>query len=331
MGFAYDLLKMGWPNGYNYTAYNKHITPKNNKTYFGVRYSNIDYSSLSMGAGEQRAFYIIGEVLKAPKYALILIDEIDLLMHQTALVNLLNQLNKIATDKNLQIVFTTHNQTILSLDYINFRHILHTPAKTICFNNTKPEAIYRLTGAQQKPIELFVEDLLSKCLVRKIAAELGILKYVSVNIFGAATNCFTAVSGALLNDLKNIENMLFILDGDIYSTASERESRVKQVLSGDDERAVALRRVALTKICQFVLPAGIKPEKHYHSCIVGMDDSTLSEELKEIYLTAKQIERVDDAHKYLYDIITRLGYDINEIGYSKIIDVLSKTSSVRLI
>lgn len=308
----------------NYDTFNKHVTPKQ-KTYFGVSYGGIQYSSLSMGAGEQRAFYIIGEILKAPKNALILIDEIDLLMHKTALQKLLLKANDIAVEKNIQIVFTTHNHSILKFDFINYRHILQTPIKTVCFNDTKPDAIQRLTGEQQKPVEFFVEDNLSKSIIRKISADLGVVRYVSVTKFGAATNCFTAVAGALLKNLGNLGNMSFILDGDVYRSIEEKRYRIKKVLSGDDSRAEELRAIAETKIYQFNIPENIKPEKYYHSCLCKIDTSLLGAQSTEIVNAAKEIEVVDDSHKYLFDIIERLGYG-EESGYDMIINVLSKTS-----
>jgi hypothetical protein len=46
--------------------------------------SGITYSSLSMGAGEQRLVKILTTVFHAEPYSLILIDEIDLLLHCNA-------------------------------------------------------------------------------------------------------------------------------------------------------------------------------------------------------------------------------------------------------
>jgi predicted ATP-dependent endonuclease of OLD family len=183
----------------------------------GVECNNIGYSSLSMGAGEQRIFFILKEVFRAPKYALILIDEIDLLLHGDALHKLLEILIVRAEEKHLQIIFTTHDQSIIELeDKINIRHILQTPHKTLCFNETKPDAMQRLTGKQERKLEVFVEDDLAKAIIKKISAEVGISKHVSIKEFGAAKNCFTALSGSLLNEDKNLENMPFVLDGDRY-------------------------------------------------------------------------------------------------------------------
>ncbi len=46
----------------------------------GVESEGLAYSSLSMSAGEQKIFLILETILKADKNALILIDELDLLL-----------------------------------------------------------------------------------------------------------------------------------------------------------------------------------------------------------------------------------------------------------
>lgn len=131
-----------------YDGYHLHTT-KTGSVYLGVEYNGRRYSQLSMGAGEQRIFKILGEVFSAPKYSLILIDEIDLLLHTDALKRLILIIKERAQEKKLQVVFTTHSQTVIEMsDLVNIRHIHQTPLLTLCFNETKPDTIFRLTGMQ---------------------------------------------------------------------------------------------------------------------------------------------------------------------------------------
>ena len=54
------------------------------KEYLSVLREEMGYcTSLSMGAGEQRVFRILSEAYRCPKYSLLLIDELDLLLHET--------------------------------------------------------------------------------------------------------------------------------------------------------------------------------------------------------------------------------------------------------
>ena len=64
----------------------KYLKSKKGKTYLGVSSEqNGTYVSLSMGAGEQRVFKILSALYSVPKYSLVLIDEVDLLLHTNAL------------------------------------------------------------------------------------------------------------------------------------------------------------------------------------------------------------------------------------------------------
>lgn len=150
----------------------------------GVEVEGLRYSALSMSAGEQKIFHILTTLYNAPKNSLILIDELDLLLHDKAMMALIKVIHARATDKSLQVVFTTHRETVISLsNLVNIRHLFGTPTKTLCFNETTPDAINRLTGEQPKPIELFVEDDLSVAIVTKLASQLRGKRLVSVQRF----------------------------------------------------------------------------------------------------------------------------------------------------
>jgi ABC-type lipoprotein export system ATPase subunit len=304
-----------------YSSYNQHTTG-NAKRYIGVSSNGIDYSSLSMGAGEQRIFYILSEVLKSPNNGLIIIDEIDLLLHQDALFRLVKQLNQIASQKSLQIIFTTHAHSLLELDFIAFRHLYQTPTKTLCFSKTKPDALQRLTGHQIRPLEIFVEDDLANTIIKKISSEEGMSKYVSVTEYGAAINCFTSSCGAVLNNLENQDNMLFVLDGDEYKTPEDKKEKVGRVLTGTTAYHDVQRQTALNRITQFNLPDGQRPEKYYHSLISSLEDNILSPEQLEIVRVAREIGNPGDGHKYFDDIINRMDFS-RDVGLSKLVDVLS--------
>lgn len=72
----------------------------NRKHFIGVELnSGLKYSSLSMGSGEQRVIKIINVMLKAEPYSLVLIDEIDLLLHISALRKLIKKIYDIALKK----------------------------------------------------------------------------------------------------------------------------------------------------------------------------------------------------------------------------------------
>ncbi|GLI56536.1 hypothetical protein PM10SUCC1_20500 [Propionigenium maris DSM 9537] len=294
----------------------------------GVKFGNIEYSAFSMGAGEQRVFKILEVAEKAEKYSLILIDEIDLLLHSLAFKKLIFTLVKIAAKKELQIIFTTHEESISNFsDKVEIRHIWKEEItnKTLCFEKNTPDILYRLTGIQEKPLSIYVEDHFAKIIIEQIASSLRIKRNLEVKLFGAAKNAFTLVSGLLLKG-ENIKNSLFVLDGDVYNNESEKLDMLKKSLTGKDNSIQDLRTKALEQIKEFSLPKDLTPEKHLLKMITNLNHcENLSEEDIEIINIAQEINACSDNHDYINYIIDRLGYDKIR-GYDKVIQTAKKSS-----
>ncbi len=306
-----------------YSSYNIHNSA--GKRFIGVEVAGLRYSALSMSAGEQKVFYILEKIFRAKKNSLILIDELDLLLHDHAMKKLVDVIHERAVDKNLQIIFTTHRESILELeDKVNIRHIICRPQKTLCFNETKPDAVNRLTGEQPKPLEIFVEDDLAVTIVKKVAANLRIAKYLSIERFGAAINCFTTIGGLLFGG-DDCRNTVMLLDGDVYVTEDEKTDKINKVITGNDDQAIQFRVEALSLIYQLSLPVGEQPERYLHSIIIGMPESE-NQEFNEIIEVAREINVADGDHKYINDIISRIGFERNT-GLSKIIDLVSTSDA----
>jgi hypothetical protein len=75
------------------------------------------------------------------------------------------------------------------------------------------------------------------------------------------------------------------------------------------------------------LPENTSTEKYIHSILIRLDN-TNNDEYNEVIEAAKEIVAVDDNHKYIDDIIDRLGFD-RSVGLSKIIDIVSTTGEWR--
>ncbi|HHH0823796.1 AAA family ATPase [Yersinia vastinensis] len=305
-----------------YTNFNHHQKP-NGSIFIGVESEGLAYSSLSMSAGEQKIFLILETVFKANKNALILIDELDLLLHDEALKKLIHVLSEHAIDKNKQIIFTTHRELITNMaDKVNIRHIVSLDNRSYCFEDTKPDAINRLTGEQIKPIEIYVEDDVASAIARKICSSLQASQYVKIYMFGAAINAFTLLSSSLIRG-EDISKKIYILDGDEYSTADQKIAAIDRVLTGTEERTRQMKIQGQGKVIQFNLPANQKPEAYLHQLIITIPNSNLESDELEIISAANDIRFEMDQHKYITNIINRLGMD-RASGLVKIIDLASK-------
>lgn len=293
-----------------------------NKEYLGVLREPIGYcTSLSMGAGEQRIFKILSEAYRCPKYSLLLIDEIDLLLHDNALKRLIQKLYEIATDRHLQIIFTTHSVLMMDLkDFVCIRYLIQTPEATLCQTSISTDSILQLTGEQHRPIHIYVEDELSKTIITQICSELNCKRFVNVFIFGPAVNAFTVIAGKVLNN-EDTGKTLAVLDGDVYKTQDEKEHRIQAVITGQglDEK----RAQVLSCISQYNLPAGQKPELFIRNSILALSDAILPS-YDEFRIVLNEIGIVDDDHKYIDDAIERLDLDY-KVGLSTVVKWFAKT------
>lgn len=275
------------------------------------------YKSLSMGAGEQRIFKILQTFYDAPKYSLILIDEIDLTLHTSALTCLMNRIVSIAKEKNLQVVFTSHREELMNRNDIEVRHIFQTPQKTLCLSNTTPACVDRMTGVAKRPLDIFVEDNVSKHIIQKILLQKGVNKRVNIETFGAISNAFTVASGLFMIG-KLTENIAVVTDGDNHRDHESKITQLKKFFTGTEQEAVDNREKVARHILQYTVEADhIAPELYIWKTL------TESERENEIVEAAKSIQYVDDSHKYLTDIIDILNVEYS-VGLVQVINEFSE-------
>lgn len=316
------MAKMGTVFNRAYNELNIHRAAR--RRYPGLAFDGTRYSALAMGAGEQRVLEILSAVFNAPKYALLLIDEIDLLLHTAALKQLINILFQRATDKSLQIVFTTHREAILDLkDMVSIKHIhtVKTVPKSYCFSNTKPDALRRLTGQQDRPLEIFVEDEMALAIVEYELFRLGMKRVANITPYGAATNCFTLAAGLILSGGHSVDSQLFLLDGDLYVTPELQLERANAVLSGTETHAAARREKCLEGIRKLRAHSGTPPapEVQLHRMIRGLPQQE-EEGVREIVDLAVSIEAVDDTHSFIELIVKTLNVQ-RSVGLNAIVKV----------
>jgi energy-coupling factor transporter ATP-binding protein EcfA2 len=296
------------------------------RNYFSLTRADIggtEYPSVVMGAGEQRLLRLLYAVETTRKNGLILVDELDLLMHGDALKKLVVHLAKRCAEREQQLIFTSHREELLALkDHVNIRHLWPLDGKHRCYPETDPDSLHRLTGNRIRPLEIFVEDDVAEAIASHVAGELGMSRHVQIIRFGAATNCFTMVAGLLMKG-ENCHNSLFVLDGDVYLAAEDRESQIKRACSGDDARAIARRADMATRIKDFVLPAGMKPELYLHSLICALPAADLTPPELEIQKVAKEIVHPPDKHGFIYFLVTTLGDD-RAVQLARVIPLAAK-------
>ena len=301
-----------------YVELNAHKVTKSRKTLVGVQRNDISYSSLAMGAGEQRLFNILQVVSQAEKYALIVIDEIDLTLHTEALNRLIDWLQKSAIEKNLQIVFSSHRETLAERNDINIRHIHQNEHKTICLEYTHPDCLRRLTGEQTALFEIYVEDELAELIVSRILEQKNIRRFCAIIKYGSINNAFTLLAGLKLKG-ENTKDKLVILDGDLYRTREDQKIQILKHLTGTEPSNKEKINDSLDCIRQFILEEEYSPEQFLHFTLQRMNDGS------EIVEAAKSILVVINKHDYINQIFTQLGHKNKTLGLKSIVDKFSES------
>lgn len=296
------------------------INKTKKKELLGVKTNEgISYTSLSMGAGEQRVFRIMQILYNAYPYSLILIDEIELLLHVTALHRLVKKIYEIASNNNLQIIFTTHSMEMSKLDnFVEIRYLRQTSLNTMVYNSMTSDLIYELTSERKNELKLYVEDLLAEVIIKRIAFEMGMSRNVKVIKFGAARNAFVLAVGFVIEPNQN-NNKLIILDGDVYRENDEKKKEIKKLLTGTEKTHDNRVQEACEMITQFTLEKGQSPEKNIYDMLTEMGSNN------ECTNIAQNIHAVNNSHEWLSKIADEMGYGI-EATYTRIIDIVSENT-----
>ena len=302
---------------YDYSNYAKASFHKKKYKKVARNGASINYSSLAMGAGEQRLFNILEILYSLPAYSLFLIDELDLTLHTLALMRLIDEVTRVAQRKHLQIVFTTHREELALRKDINIRHIWKTANSndTFVLDHTSPDCLLRLTGRMEKQLEVYVEDDLAEYIARQVVRGKGLLPYTSFLRFGAIENAFVVAAGCDIQEDDSC-NKLFVMDGDKYRTEDERIAQIQKCYSGNEAERGARRRRALSHIKQFVLPEGEQPE-HYLWAQLKQTTNDLAAIAQEIVAVA------DDKHAYLYDVQMKSG-ESRDAFLTRLTNILSQ-------
>lgn len=309
LGKAYEQL---WDNVYM-TNQNtrKHLLGVSIKSDDGVE---LKYSSLSMGTGEQRVLKILEKVICAEHNSLILIDEVDLLLHVASLRRLIEKLEELAKKRKLQIIFTTHSTEMISLqDKVCIQYIDNkmTGNNTSVYSRIGVDLLYSLTGENRRPVKVYVEDEFAKNIIQEIAMRNNMIRYIEIIAYGSVENAFTLAASTVIreNESDNQEGKrvttIIVTDGDCYRSEEERLKQIEKKMSGTEHWQSERRSRALSIITQFCPPNKESPEQFFYELVLKNCDRD-----GELYKCANEINTHGntDKHCAIYEIKKRTNY-----------------------
>lgn len=293
------------------------ITSSKGRKFKRVKRSDgVQYTSLAMGAGEQRLLDFLKVLQSVPKNSLLLIDEIDITLHHLALRRLVKVIVDEAKRRKLQVVFTTHREEIAQCPDINIRYIWSDKNGVLyAMNGVNADALYRLTGNNSRQYRIFVEDDLAAAIVRRVLSDLKMSRFVEVSEFGAIDNAFVVVSGLEIAGL-DISKMIFVLDGDMYNSEEQRRERIQKCHTGTEPWREERREKTLRQMRKLILPEGMSPERYLIQSLKDCE-SEYADIASEINVEA------GENHAPMETLIERLGVP-KETVYSEVARLLSQ-------
>lgn len=187
------------------------------------------YSSFNAGAGEECLTNILSTLLNAEDESFIVIEEIEIGIHPSCLKRLIHVIFKIASDKKLQMVITTHSPTFLRacpkealvLAERNDDRVLFTKNPNVEY------AISCIAGKEslQKKLFLVCEDDVAVCLIREVLPP-KIKNLLIVKGYGGKEELIK--NAQTLRTADSSKKILIIWDGDARSETHYAERAKKE-------------------------------------------------------------------------------------------------------
>lgn len=174
----------------------------NKRAFLIEKTNNEAYSSYNAASGEEALLNILIDIDRAPKDALILIDELECGIHPNVQRKLADVIQYIAWTKKQQFVLTTHSATLLSAFPQKSRKLIDiTPDDKYCvISKPAVNTVFSKMDSMAHPlITLYCEDGLAKYIIRQMLVQINKQK----KYFDRLVNIVT--SGAV-NDVDNDYN-----------------------------------------------------------------------------------------------------------------------------
>lgn len=264
------------------------------KAFKGIPYfiegTNGIVNQFCMSAGENMLIsllhmlnVVIVRPAKSEDVRLILIDEIELALHPSAIMRLVDFLQKLATEYNLAIYFSSHSIELLRK--IKPSNIFHLQKEldniaivNPCYPSYATRDIYQHSGYD---FLILVEDVLAKYILENIIDENALYKSKLINILPSG----------------GWENVLKMQDDICKSNLAGVGTKVLSVLDGDvkpDFEQLYKQKGLYTNLTINFLPIH-SLEKYLHEKIIVNKDADFFKEIGDRFFKVKSLKEVVDS------------------------------------
>ena len=222
-------------------------------------------------------------VMKVKEKKIKLIDEIELALHPSAIMRLVDFLQKLATEYNLAIYFSSHSIELLRK--IKPSNIFHLQKEldniaivNPCYPSYATRDIYQHSGYD---FLILVEDVLAKYILENIIDENALYKSKLINILPSG----------------GWENVLKMQDDICKSNLAGVGTKVLSVLDGDvkpDFEQLYKQKGLYTNLTINFLPIH-SLEKYLHEKIIVNKDADFFKEIGDRFFKVKSLKEVVDS------------------------------------
>ena len=196
------------------------------------------YSGFNMGAGEHSLFELFSIIYECPNGSLILIDEIELGLHEKAQENLIQELKEVCKKRKFQIICTTHSSRILECLPPESRIFLErSGVETVITPGISPAyATGKLSGRRNAELDILVEDEAAQ-LILETVLDKELRSRTHVLPIGSAAAVMRHLAARYKEArYKNVVEVCVVLDGDKSSTKSEQIKLFTNTLENSNEQ-----------------------------------------------------------------------------------------------
>ena len=189
-----------------------------------VETAGISYSGFNMGSGESAVFEIFTAIFLAGPGTLVVVDEIELGLHEEAQHRLIDEFKKLCLDLKCQIICSTHSHAILNrlppegrffIEEVNSKTSINKgiSADFACGKMGRPDA---------HELDIFVEDAVAKSILQ-ILLPVDLRKRSRITPIGSHGSVLRQLTSRYL---EGKGNCLCILDGDQENAVKNRKKHV---------------------------------------------------------------------------------------------------------
>ena len=262
-------------------------------------------SGFNMGAGENALVNILSGILACDESLLVVIDEIELGLHEEAQLRLVRELKTLCSERHIQVICTTHSPAVLGALPPESRLFLEDSGRVI-EGISVDYAAGRLSGNSQAVLDILVEDEVAKTVVsQSLQAETRArLRILPVGSAAAVVRQLAARR----RDPHARESIVF-LDGDM---AANKDSHIDLFLKAlesstnqSEDKDWFVQRLAF-------LPGDAWPERWVISSLIDSDLQAESQDLgveSEVLIRILKEALLQPRHEEYYYVAVALALD----------------------